>query len=108
MSVPELVSGVWSGYYKQLGRKYPQEMTLEFSDGLIRGDGRDVLGTFTIAGEYRADAGAVRLGWIKTYDGAHSVQYLGTLGADGITGHWKLTLGSGEFGLQPVRRFEWT
>ncbi len=92
---------MWAGHYEQHGRTYPQQLVLEFADGLIRGDGRDGLGTFTVEGEYRAAAGEVRLGWIKTYDGAHSVLYLGTLGTDGITGHWQLTGGRGGFLLAP-------
>nr|HEX4318703.1 hypothetical protein [Kofleriaceae bacterium] len=102
----DLASGVWAGYYEQAGRRFPQEMTLEFADGLIRGDGRDGLGTFTLDGEYRSDAAAVRLGWIKTYDGAHSVLYLGTLGATAIAGTWSLIGGTGKFALEPARRFE--
>ena|SRR5688572_16286708 len=97
----ELVSGMWAGHYEQFQRHYPQQMTLEFADGLIRGDGRDGLGTFTIDGEYRVDDGDVRLGWIKTYDGAHSVLYLGKLEADAITGHWRLPGGTGGFAIRP-------
>ena len=102
----ELASGVWAGHYEQGGRNYPQQMTLEFADGLIRGDGADGLGTFTIDGEYRVEGDEVRLGWIKTYDGAHSVLYLGTLEADAITGQWKLTGGRGGFAIRPSQRWE--
>jgi hypothetical protein len=96
----QLSSGIWSGYYEQWGEQYPQEATLEFADGLIRGDGSDGIGTFTIEGEYRVDSGETRLGWIKTYDGAHSVLYLGVLEGESITGEWKLTGGSGSFALR--------
>jgi hypothetical protein len=86
-----LTSGRWSGFYKQGGRRYPQHMTLEFSDGLVRGDGSDDLGPFTIDGEYRADdGGELRVGWIKTYEGAHSVLYLGRLDDDCIVGTWRI------------------
>lgn len=97
----ELPSGLWAGHYVQMWIKHAQQMTLEFADGLIRGDGSDGLGTFTIEGEYRVDAGEVRLGWIKTYKGAHSVLYLGNLDGRQIKGKWKLSMGSGSFALSP-------
>jgi hypothetical protein len=102
----QLSSGLWTGYYEQWGDRHPQETTLEFADGLIRGDGSDGLGTFTVEGEYRVDGGEVRLGWIKTYDGAHSVLYLGVLDGDRITGEWKLPGGQGSFALSPNRTWE--
>jgi hypothetical protein len=58
----DLQSGLWAGHYVQFWVKHSQQMTLEFADGLIRGDGADRLGAFTIDGEYRADEGEVRLG----------------------------------------------
>lgn len=75
-------------------------MTLEFADGLIRGDGRDGLGPFAIEGEYRAEEALVRLGFIKTYDNAHSVLYLGQLaGSATIQGEWQLGPSRGKFAL---------
>jgi hypothetical protein len=98
----DLPSGLWAGYYVQFWLKHSQQMTLEFADGLIRGDGADGLGAFTIDGEYRADEGEVRLGWIKTYQGAHSVLYLGKLEDGQIAGKWRLSIGSGAFALVPA------
>jgi len=98
----ELPSGLWAGHYVQLWIKHSQQMTLEFADGLIRGDGADGLGAFTIDGEYRVDGGEVRMGWIKTYQGAHSVLYLGKLEAGQIVGKWKLSMGSRAFALSPA------
>jgi hypothetical protein len=101
----ELISGVWAGYYEQWGGRHPQDLTLEFADGLMRGDGRDGIGPFTIDGEYRVDGGAARVGWIKTYDGAHSVLYLGTLERGRITGTWQLAgHTTGKFALESPRR----
>ena len=100
----DLTSGVWGGYYVQGGRRYPQHMTLEFADGLVRGDGADGIGTFTVEGEYRVDGGEVRIGWVETYDGAHSVLYLGTVDGNEITGRWDLIGGSGAFALTPQPR----
>jgi hypothetical protein len=98
----ELPSGLWAGHYTQLWIKHSQQMTLEFADGLIRGDGSDGLGPFTIDGEYRVDEGEVRMGWIKTYVNAHSVLYLGKLQTGKIVGKWKLSIGSGGFALSPA------
>ena len=99
----ELPSGLWAGHYVQFFVKHAQKMTLEFADGLIRGDGVDGIGAFTIEGEYRVARGEARLGWIKTYEQAHSVLYLGTLQGDSIVGHWKLAaFGSGAFSLSPA------
>ena len=77
-------------------------MTLEFADGIVRGDGIDGLGPFRLEGEYRATAGEVRLGWIKTYDGSHSILYVGALDPDGsIVGEWRIPPWSkGAFALQ--------
>lgn len=99
---PELVSGLWVGHYEQSGQHHDQRMTLEFADGLIRGDGVDGIGLFVIDGEYRVEGSEVRMGWIKTYERAHSVLYLGTLGGPRIVGRWKLTGASGGFALRPA------
>lgn len=98
----ELPSGLWAGHYVQMLMKHNQAMTLEFADGLIRGDGSDGIGPFTIEGEYRVDAGEVRMGWIKTYNGAHSVLYLGKLEEGRIVGKWKLSMMTGSFALAPA------
>ena len=37
----DLISGVWKGHYEQVSKKFPQRMTLEFADGLVRGDAVD-------------------------------------------------------------------
>lgn len=101
-----LSSGLWRGYYEQFGERHAQEMVLDFADGLVRGDGKDGLGRFTLEGEYRVDDEAIRLGWIKTYDGAHSVLYLGTFGPAGIEGDWRIGRTRGGFGLQLDRSRE--
>jgi len=104
----QLPSGIWAGHYVQFFMKHAQQMNLEFADGLIRGDGSDGLGAFTIDGEYRADEGEVRLGWIKTYQGAHSVLYLGKLESGQIVGKWNLmvSMGTGAFALSPAIRMD--
>ncbi len=99
-----LPSGLWTGHYEQFARNYPQQATLEFADGIIRGDGVDGIGVFSIEGEYRVEESAVRMGWIKTYEGAHSVLYLGVLRWDVIEGSWELPGYRGSFALSPARR----
>jgi hypothetical protein len=105
-SAIQLPSGLWAGHYVQFFVKHAQQMNLEFADGLIRGDGSDGLGPFTIDGEYRVDGGEVRMGWIKTYQGAHSVLYLGKLQDGQIAGKWNLLVaiaGTGTFALSPAK-----
>jgi hypothetical protein len=102
----DLVSGLWAGFYEQARARHPQRMTLEFADGLVRGDGIDGLGPFSIDGEYRVEEGEVRMGWIKTYEHAHSVLYLGSLVDGVIRGRWSLTGGSGAFALEPSRAWD--
>jgi hypothetical protein len=101
----ELTSGVWAGHYEQFGLKYPQKMTMEFADGLVRGSGVDGIGTFTLDGEYRVDGAVVRIGWVKTYDGAHSVLYLGTIQRGTLDGRWHVGGTEGRFELVPERAF---
>lgn len=99
-----LRSGLWRGHYVQAGQKFAQQMRLEFADGLIRGSGDDALGTFLIDGELRQADGELRLGWIKTYDGAHSVLYLGKWTGTRIEGRWHIG-GWGEgFALEHVEQ----
>lgn len=104
MAAAALWSGDWVGNYLQGGQEYPQRLRLELADGVARGGGSDLVGTFTIEGEYRADEAGVRIGWIKTYDGAHSILYLGALQPDGsIQGEWRFQGGWGEaFRIAPA------
>lgn len=99
----ELHSGLWAGHYEQYAERHAQRMTLEFADGVMRGDGVDGIGAFRIDGEYRVDRDRVRMGWIKTYEGAHSVLYLGELEGRQIVGRWELPDTSGGFALLPSR-----
>jgi hypothetical protein len=104
----ELYSGEWTGYYEQGGSRHAQKMTLELADGVVRGDGVDGIGGFTMEGEYRFVDGAVRIGWIKTYDRAHSILYRGVLDATGsIVGTWEISRSwSGDFAIKPVPRVD--
>lgn len=99
-----LFSGEWSGYYEQYGARHPQRVTIELADGVVRGDGVDGLGEFTIEGEYRSVEGETRVGFIKTYKRAHSILYRGVLDRGGaISGTWEITKAyTGRFALRPV------
>jgi hypothetical protein len=101
----DLHSGEWSGFYEQHAGRHPQRMTLEFADGVVRGDGIDELSAFRLEGEYRVEAGGeVRIGWLKTYDRSHSILYLGTLDGEGrIVGSWRIgRVAAGSFSLEPM------
>jgi hypothetical protein len=76
-------------------------LVLRFEGGRITGEGRDVVGPFTFAGEYD-DRGAIRM--VKQYLGRHRVLYQGTYDGEGtVFGRWSIPpLWSGSFALSPV------
>jgi len=108
-STRRFASGRWRGYYEQMRRRYPQDQTMEFADGMVRGEGTDMIGPFRIEGEYRETDGEVRVGWIKTYERGHSVLYVGTFDGTQIHGHWEFGSGYGggneSFGFSPEHAF---
>ncbi|HVR84917.1 MAG TPA: hypothetical protein VMU54_11445 [Planctomycetota bacterium] len=92
-------SGAWCGYYVQLGAQHRMEFTLQFHGKTFSGEGRDIVGAFTLSGETRdADVQAV-----KGYP-HHAVHYEGRFDGDGIAGRWSLVGGSGEFRMWPRRQ----
>jgi hypothetical protein len=100
---PRFHSGPWLGYYEQFGERYPQEQSMEFADGMVRGDGEDGIARFRIEGTYRRCGDALRIGWIKTYEGGHSVLYLGASDGEWIRGQWELPGGYGDaFAFAPA------
>ena len=98
-------SGVWRGYWEQphFGRQPMNDFTLRFADGVVEGEGRDVIGRFTFHGTCD-DQGNVVL--VKQYLGRHRVLYRGRYDGEGtIHGTWSIgELWSGPFALSPVRR----
>ncbi len=96
-------SGVWRGYWEQtfFGRQPMGPLVLRFRDGVIEGEGRDVIGLFTFEGTYD-DLGAIRM--VKQYLGRHQVHYQGTYDGEGtIFGQWSIPpFSSGSFALSPV------
>jgi len=97
-------SGLWNGYWEQAvyGRQPMQDFFLRFADGTITGEGRDVIGEFTIEGAYDAD-GDIK--FVKQYVGKHAVLYSGRHDGEGtILGKWSIPpLWSGAFALRPVQ-----
>jgi hypothetical protein len=92
-----LPSGEWAGFYVQFRRQYPQRQRMEFSDGIVRGEGSDAIGAFVLEGQYHEGPdGSHHVGWIKTYQQGHSVLYLGSIEGNRIVGDWELQGGSGD------------
>ncbi|VTS08426.1 hypothetical protein [Tuwongella immobilis] len=104
-SDPRFPSGRWVGFFlqKQLPGKHQMELLLTFANGRIRGEGRDLVGEFTINGIYELADGTCR--WMKHYLGKHSVHYRGFNEGKGIWGTWQLeTMGerwTGGFHIWP-------
>jgi hypothetical protein len=95
-------SGVWQGFWVQasFGRQPMEGFRLDFRNGLITGQGRDVVGRFTFAGRYDERTGHVRM--VKRY-AAHQVEYDGMPDGEGsIAGTWRIgDAYSGPFLLRP-------
>jgi hypothetical protein len=96
-------SGPWTGFYLQppmAGRQW-MELRLSFSNGRIRGDGRDRVGAFTFTGSYDVRDG--RCHWMKRYVGQHEVAYQGYNEGKGIWGVWEIPpRARGGFHIWPV------
>jgi hypothetical protein len=77
-------------------------LTLHFAAGVVRGDGRDVVGAFTFRGTYHTTTGEIRM--VKQYFGKHSVLYIGRPDGEGsIHGTWSIApFSSGPFILRPA------
>src|SRR4051794_26436975 len=97
-------SGAWKGFFLQpaLTRdRLWMDLHLTFRNGLIRGEGRDRIGPFLIAGRYELDDGNCR--WSKRYVGKHDVAYRGYNEGKGIWGTWQiLPTWHGGFHIWPV------
>ena len=97
-------SGVWRGFWEQpeYGRQPMDAFELHFADGEVRGHGRDVVGRFTLHGEY--DPGTGQIHFVKQYLGRHQVVYRGSPDGEGsILGRWSIDSNwSGPFVLSPL------
>lgn len=97
-------SGRWDGFWVQTGwgRQAMTSFSLRFANGLVSGEGRDMIGRFTFAGEYDETTGEVRM--VKQFIGKHQVLYIGRSDGEGsIQGTWYIPGNdSGPFLLRPV------
>lgn len=96
-------SGTWNGHWEQpgYGRQPMHDFVLRFSGREITGEGRDLVGPFTIYGACD-EHGAVK--FVKQYTGKHAVRYEGLHDGEGtIFGKWIIPPAwSGTFALKPV------
>jgi hypothetical protein len=77
------------------------DLSLEFGNGIISGEGNDDLGAFVIRGRF--DAGTRECHWTKTYVGGHDVFYEGFREGKGIWGTWEIRdATSGGFKIWPL------
>jgi hypothetical protein len=77
--------GWWeqSGY----GRQPMLELTIVIEDGNLRGQGRDIIGPFTLTGQIVREQVAI----LKRYIGQHSVEYYGAYDGEGtLAGKWEI------------------
>jgi hypothetical protein len=88
---PRFPGGPWTGFFQQSWKapgRFPTDVDLRFQDGELWGEGRDLVGRYTVRGTYdRADG---RCEWTKQYVGRHSVSYLGYNEGNGIWGVWEI------------------
>ncbi len=88
---PRFPSGPWVGFFVQ---KYPplgrqsMELRLTFRNGVLKGEGRDLLGAFLVTGRYEVGDGQCH--WTKRYIGRHDVFYKGFNEGKGIWGGWQI------------------
>lgn len=99
---PRFPSGRWTGFWIQrlTGRGH-MGLVLRFGEGIVQGEGSDLVGDFAMSGTYDLKTGKVSL--LKTYHGAHSVRYEGQNEGDGlwIWGLWHIGIDRGGFHIWP-------
>jgi hypothetical protein len=97
-------SGQWDGFWvqQQWGRQRMTPFSLHFAAGKVTGEGKDIVGRFTISGTYDEGTGVVRL--VKQYVGKHQVLYVGRPDGEGsIHGTWSIGPDwTGPFSLRPT------
>ena len=78
-----------------------KNLVIEFSSGLIRGSGRDVVGDFNMSGTMESD-GRVRI--VKQYVGRHQVVYVGVYDGEGtLFGTWIIETLTGSWSIKLLR-----
>ena len=112
----------WTGWFEQFGKRYDMEfedMQMD-CDGNISGSGSDAVGQFTIAGTDHGgemdsttvdnvdeDENINEITFVKTYVGAHSVIYYGSMDGKKIVGTWEIPDNcEGEFEMKlPIKKW---
>jgi hypothetical protein len=86
---PRFPSGPWTGFFlqREIPGRHMMDIRLTFSNGEIKGQGRDWVGSFTMKGRYNLADG--RCHWTKHYRGRHDVFYQGFNEGKGIWGVWE-------------------
>ncbi len=90
-SDPNWPSGPWTGFFLQShapAGKHRMDLQLTFQQGVMTGEGRDLVGLFTIRGRYEVVTGQCH--WTKRYVGKHDVFYKGFNEGKGIWGVWEI------------------
>jgi hypothetical protein len=97
---PRFPSGKWTGFFlqKELPGKHMMELDLSFSQGMIKGEGRDRVGEFILTGRYTLGDGKCH--WHKRYVGKHDVFYHGFNEGKGIWGVWEIPAGPLDHGYR--------
>ena len=87
---PRFPSGPWQGFFlmAHLPGRHRMELHLSFQQGVMTGEGRDMIGSFLIRGKYHLDDG--KCSWSKRYIGKHDVAYQGYNEGKGIWGIWEI------------------
>jgi hypothetical protein len=87
---PRFPSGPWRGFFLMghLPDRHQMELQLTFRQGVMTGDGRDMIGPFLIRGKYNLENG--KCYWTKRYIGKHDVAYHGYNEGKGIWGLWEI------------------
>jgi hypothetical protein len=76
------------------------ELQLSFQNGVLSGEGRDLIGPFIMRGRYQVEDG--QCWWSKRYLGKHDVAYKGYNEGKGIWGLWEIAPSSkGGFHIWP-------
>jgi hypothetical protein len=68
--------------------RHQMELLLTFRQGVMTGEGRDLIGAFLFRGKYNLDDGKCH--WTKRYIGKHDVAYQGFNEGKGIWGLWEI------------------
>jgi hypothetical protein len=74
------------------------ELLLSFSDGIMKGEGRDSIGAFLIHGKYTLADGKCH--FTKRYIGKHDVFYQGFNEGKGIWGAWEIRASRNSLGAR--------